>query len=536
MAVDALDDFLSAQLDNFATRIRLAAAPTPDYAAAVQQLQHRIAALDAHNSKLATQCIRLATVLPPREPQFRDRFAWQNGSPPPLVAGFSHYRALQPSGIGGLSPRFPRQPKDPSPSEMQASSEASEQLRKQLEKALSMHGELMAHVKKAAEEDAARRAEAEADRRSRSHLEKANKSSGGPVNAVEAQSLQSFASTVAGVNEQGSDEAVATAVGATAGRTASATEGAKTRFSGMAAAVMAVLFALRLRARRAASHSISEEEAFALLGALSSRAVEWLRVPLRPIVQSIIADTRLHLDWGESGAQGFFRRRPSSDMATEVEKTSHKLHELRVRTRSVLDALLSAVQDAPVPLLHSLNMLCHKRVIWPKEFPLWPSERAVLVRQKNDADMATALGSARLVIGFIITRVVIQQLLLQPKENGVAAAKPSSRAMSNLKALAAMLHYICHSALAGGEPGGELVAAADRSLEPDEEATQTFGPALGKLRQHGLPLLETWIGENRGAIHTWALTMLRAARRGREVSVGVLARSVGAFRAGRVQL
>ena len=517
MAVDALDDFLSAQLDNFATRIRLAAAPTPDYAAAVQQLQHRIAALDAHNSKLATQCIRLATVLPPREPQFRDRFAWQNGSPPPLVAGFSHYRALQPSGIGGLSPRFPRQPKDPSPSEMQASSEASEQLRKQLEKALSMHGELMAHVKKAAEEDAARRAEAEADRRPRSHIEKARKSIVCPVNAVEAQSLQSFASTVAGVNEQGSDKAVATAVGVTAGRKASATEGAKTRFSGIAAAGMAVLFALRLRAR-AASHSISEEEALALLASLSSRAVEWLRVPLRPIVQSIIADTRLHLDWGEGGgsggALGFFRRRPSSDMATEVDKTSHKLHELRVRTRSVLDALLSAVQDAPAPLLHSLNMLCHKRVVWPKEFPLWPSERAVLVRQKNGTDMATALGSARLALGLIITRVVIQQLLLQPKEYGVAAAKPSSRAMSNLKALAAMLHYICHSALAGGEPGGELVAAADRSLEPDEEATQSFGPALGKLRQHGLPLLESWIGENRGAIHTWALTMLRAARRG----------------------
>ena len=387
------------------------------------------------------------------------------------------------------------------------------QLRKQLEKALSRHCELMAHVKKAAEEDAARRAEAEADRRSRSHLEKANKSSGGPVNAVEAQSLQSFASTVAGVNEQGSDKAVATAVGVTAGRKASATEGAKTRFSGIAAAGMAVLFALRLRAR-AASHSISEEEALALLASLSSRAAEWLRVPLRPIVQSIIADTRLHLDWGESGALGFFRRRPSSAMATDVERTSHKLHELRVRTRSVLDALLSAVQDAPAPLLHSLNMLCHKRVVWPKEFPLWPSERAVLVRQKNDADMATALGSARLVIGFIITRVVIQQLLLQPKENGVAAAKPSSRAMSNLKALAAMLHYICHSALAGGEPGGELVAAADRSLQPDVEAAKSFGPALGRLRQHGLPLLETWIGENRGAIHTWALTMLRAARRG----------------------
>jgi hypothetical protein len=86
-----------------------------------------------------------------------------------------------------------------------------------------------------------------------------------------------------------------------------------------------------------------------------------------------------------------------------------------------------------------------------------------------------------------------------------------------------MLHYICHSALAGGEPGGELVAAADRSLEPDEEATQSFAPALGKLRQHGLPLLESWIGENRGAIHTWALTMLRAAS-----SRGVSARSVPA--------
>lgn len=527
---DALDDFLSAQLDKITTRIRLAAAPTPDYAVAVQQLQDRIAALDAHNSKLATQCIRLATMLPPREPKFRDRFAWQYGSPPPRVAGsISRDRALQPSGIGGLSPpRFPRWPRDPSPSGMQASSEAqaSEQLRKQLEKALSMHGELMAHVKKAAEEDAARRAEAEADRRPRSHIEKARKSIVCPVNAVEAQSLQSFASIVAGVNEQGSDKAVATAVGVTAGRKASATEGEKTRFSGIAAAGMAVLFALRLRAR-AASHSISEEEALALLASLSSRAAEWLRVPLRPIVQSIIADTRLHLDWGEGGgsggALGFFRRRPSSDMATEVDKISHKLHELRVRTRSVLDALLSAVQDAPAPLLHSLNLLCHKRVVWPKEFPLWPSERAVLVRQKNGTDMATALGSVRLALGLIITRVVIQQLLLQPKEYGVAAAKPSSRAMSNLKALAAMLHYICHSALAGGEPGGELVAAADRSLEPDEEATQSFAPALGKLRQHGLPLLESWIGENRGAIHTWALTMLRAAS-----SRGVSARSVPA--------
>ena len=42
------------------------------------------------------------------------------------------------------------------------------QLRKQLEKALSRHCELMAHVKKAAEEDAARRAEDE-------HLEEASK-------------------------------------------------------------------------------------------------------------------------------------------------------------------------------------------------------------------------------------------------------------------------------------------------------------------------------------------------------------------------
>ena len=42
------------------------------------------------------------------------------------------------------------------------------QLRKQLENALSRYGELMAHVKKAAEEDAARRAEGE-------HLEEASK-------------------------------------------------------------------------------------------------------------------------------------------------------------------------------------------------------------------------------------------------------------------------------------------------------------------------------------------------------------------------
>ena len=42
------------------------------------------------------------------------------------------------------------------------------QLRKQLEKALSRHCELMAHVKKAAEEGAARRAEGE-------HLEEASK-------------------------------------------------------------------------------------------------------------------------------------------------------------------------------------------------------------------------------------------------------------------------------------------------------------------------------------------------------------------------
>ena len=54
------------------------------------------------------------------------------------------------------------------------------QLRKQLEKALSRHCELMAHVKKAAEEDAARRAEGE-------HLERQAKSIVCPVNAVDAR-------------------------------------------------------------------------------------------------------------------------------------------------------------------------------------------------------------------------------------------------------------------------------------------------------------------------------------------------------------
>ena len=579
-ASDSLDALVQAQLDAVGQRLAAAAAQKqhqyqqhqpvrqPDYAAAVQQITARIAILDAHNARLAQQCVEYASSRPQLRPrQYERPLAYEKMSDPfvPAAAAAAATSAPPPPSVARqssqsgheygrhLSPRsLPRRREEAARAAADAAN--TERTRQQLEQVLGMHGELMATVKQAAADDAERRAASEeADRRWREQIaaaarqprraedddynpldvepRRADPSSaspwrgrGRPKSESEEKLLDDLRGALDGVSD---DEEAAVVEAADAAAAPSAAEAAARPAVGcitLKSAALAILFALKLRAR-ASSALLSEDDGRALLEVLSSRAVSWLRLPLRPVVQSILSDASLHLDFGSGGLAGagnavgnaarglrFWQKKETS--AAAGERHEQQARKLKVRMRSLLEALMGAVPDAPAPLLHSLHCLCHRRMHWPSEFGLYASERATLLRQSDGSDLPSADAPARLALGLILTRVAVQQLLLRPKENAVAS-KPSSRALANLKVLAAMLHYLCHAALATSDPGAvsgaALQASIDASLEGDAEAVQPFASELRQLRQHGLPLLEEWVAQNRAMLRMWSLAMLRAA-------------------------
>ena len=122
------------------------------------------------------------------------------------------------------------------------------------------------------------------------------------------------------------------------------------------------------------------------------------------------------------------------------------------------------------------------------------------------------------------------------------AKKPSARGAANLRSLAALLHYMAHSALAVGEPSASAAAAAtaaasdgtgtgtgtgglvdqahraamDETLGQDAEVAQPFSAELLKLRQQYVetvqrPELVDFLNESRAALRTWSTAMLRTA-------------------------
>ena len=148
---------------------------------------------------------------------------------------------------------------------------------------------------------------------------------------------------------------------------------------------------------------------------------------------------------GSGGKVGGARLFKKGDKAATAA-LEQQAKKLKVRGKAMLEALLGAIPEAPKPLLRRLHFLCTKRIMWPAEHTLFASERGVLRRQPDGSHAATELSPPRLAIGLLLSRVVVLQLLLHPKETGLTAA-PSARGAANLRMLAALAHYLSHLAM-----------------------------------------------------------------------------------------
>ena len=323
---------------------------------------------------------------------------------------------------------------------------------------------------------------------------------------------------------------------------------------------LAVLYIARLRGRSSGA-VVAEEEARKTIDELAELSATWLKIPVRPLVQSVLSDSSQSMDLSAAAGGGSVRRslalaRPrlalarargssKSTSATAAADASGggasggdgngggtsggstsgtisggsgnaKLDDqaisLRDRAKAVLDAVLGSVQDAPPQLLRRLHTLCYRRVHWPSDFALLPSEKAALRLQASGCYAPTEASPRLLAVQLVLTRVLLQRLLLRPREHGLASGKPPSQGASNLKMLAAYLHLIFQTALVAGG-GGRIGAGGDARvsavLEQDAEASRGFSAELTRLMDNAPPLLHQYAAEAATGVLSWSDSMLR---------------------------
>ena len=115
--------------------------------------------------------------------------------------------------------------------------------------------------------------------------------------------------------------------------------------------------------------------------------------------------------------------------------------------------------------------------------------------------------------------MLLQRLLLRPREQGLISGKPPSQVAANLRMLAAYLHFIFTTALvAGGDgstrggAGGDALksdARVSAALEQDAEASRGFSAEVARLMDHAPPLLHTYALEAAAGVSAWAESVLR---------------------------
>ena len=494
------DAAVQAQLIRISQRLQRAqqkptTAPTADAASAlVLQMEARMAALDTRTTRLERQLAAAAGGQPSEQRPSQQGPSQQR----PLRQRPSQQRPSQ------QRPSEQRPWRRPQPRHQQQQRE--ELLHQQLERVVTMHSELMAHVKASAEEDVARRAAAdEAEKRWREELNAAAHGQPREAATPTADQLSHRNDSAPRRSDRALDSAAGSAAAMPSAPASAAASPSGTqvwRVSSFAAIALAIIFVCRMLKKSKAA--VLEEDARATVETLLSHSAEWLKLPLRPIVQSVSSEASLQLELAGGGGRGrsgrFWRRGSTSEVSGSLEL---QVEKLKLGVKSVLEAVLTAVPDAPTPLLTSLHVLCHRRVHWPNEFRLFPTERAALT-QLPDGSQAPASGdSARLLaVHLVLTRVLVLQLLLRPEG---LRTKPSARGQGNLRMLAALVHYLCHAALATDDGGVE------RGLARDAEVSEPFASELQRLRENGLPLLDQWVTETHGMINSWASAMLRAA-------------------------
>ena len=115
-----------------------------------------------------------------------------------------------------------------------------------------------------------------------------------------------------------------------------------------------------------------------------------------------------------------------------------------------------------------------------------------------------------LLLNLLVVRVVIWQLLLCPRENGLVK-RMSASGERNLKMLSALLFTLCKLSLPRGarDIGMSWLRA---TLQEDFVATLKFTKELQRFCERGVPTLAGWMQESSAELARWTMSMLSAAR------------------------
>lgn len=370
-----------------------------------------------------------------------------------------------------------------------------------------------------------------------------------------------------------------------------------------ASVAIAVRYISRLRARAIGNLTdgddiLAEDEVTSLLQEVHQLSVKWLRPAIKGMVQSIFADSKLFLDLvpentpkkgGGGAAASLFGRNRKKDAAAaaaadgeeaspvtgiptptekEAEQYKSQARRLVARADSLLEELIDLVPSAPPRLLTVLHVLTSRRMRWPsrrdtdeenentmRHPELFPSELRALHRLPRGILAHTSGSRGRLVVGLVLTRVLILQLLLRPIESRLVITE-RERGMANLRMLAAYCHYLFHRALvklasrkqkggkgtegaegaeatdgaegkdgnegaessgaeAGGGDLGDRELNLEAMLELDSMVSQSFAPQLSRLQSEHAPssLQKFAKAEADSQIISWMKKLLKRANK-----------------------
>eukprot|EP00753_Platysulcus_tardus_P014479 PLAT4375.1.p1 GENE.PLAT4375.1~~PLAT4375.1.p1 ORF type:complete len:762 (+),score=278.14 PLAT4375.1:344-2287(+) len=215
----------------------------------------------------------------------------------------------------------------------------------------------------------------------------------------------------------------------------------------------------------------------------------WMARLVSQAMRSILRRPERNMDVDDSSGSLLQRMLRSSNK----KRLAARMKALRVHVRGVITGMLAAVEDdrLPTQVLKPLTLLLRGGAVFPRGF-LWRTELHVLKlsalrRTESMLPHAVAslsdLGGDRqvrcsvLLANFLLVRLLINRVLLDPVGCNMLPHKPGAIVAGNLKAVASVL-YICLRRMVPGLPSGEEAKKA--AAAADDAAAKKAGKAVGK--------------------------------------------------------
>ncbi|GMF10532.1 unnamed protein product [Phytophthora lilii] len=301
-------------------------------------------------------------------------------------------------------------------------------------------------------------------------------------------------------------------------------------------AVIAIMYTVQLKnmlmAKRIAEKESAMRDFEAMLRVYFDATRMWLGKVVRTPLLSVLQDSALDVDistrgiLAESGLRGFAKkfggflaRRPPSP-ATESSRLglsvgsaidAAKLLKLKVRMKGILLALDKAIDKKEVPsgILDFWKRISSDGIYFPPSYQVFDEERQSLefddlgatrnmdfdepdYIENRRGDNLTSSGFSRfniVVINFLLVRILIPHVILQPWNVGIGPKNVGKQASANLANLATLLYCVCRQlsplpspieppeASFSGRRRSKTIAAsqpdtADKRPETDESFSQ----------------------------------------------------------------